>query len=82
MSIADSTNASAKLRGEGSRTSRTKVSGAWMTTVIGPVKFRPDGTGVVQSVFVQWINGKQELVAPKESATAALAYPAPPFSKR
>jgi len=44
-----------------------------MTTVIGPVKFRPDGTGIVQSVFVQWINGKQELVAPKESATAALA---------
>ncbi|MBI4593126.1 MAG: ABC transporter substrate-binding protein, partial [Candidatus Rokubacteria bacterium] len=53
-----------------------------MPTVVGPVKFRPDGTGVVQSVFVQWINGKQELVWPKDSATAPLAYPAPPFAKR
>jgi hypothetical protein len=46
------------------------------------VKFRPDGTGIVQSVFIQWQNGKQELVWPREFATAALAYPAPPFSKR
>jgi branched-chain amino acid transport system substrate-binding protein len=52
------------------------------STVIGPVKFRPDGTGVVQSVFIQWQNGKQELVWPKEFATAPLAYPAPPYSKR
>ena len=52
---------------------RDAIAATDMTTVIGPVKFRPDGTGVVQSVFVQWINGKQELVAPKESATAALA---------
>jgi branched-chain amino acid transport system substrate-binding protein len=51
-------------------------------TVIGPVKFRPDGTGIVQSVFIQWQNGKQELVWPKEFATKPLAYPAPPFSKR
>jgi hypothetical protein len=53
-----------------------------MTTVVGPVKFRADGTGIVQSVFLQWINGTQQLVAPKESATAPLAYPAPPFAKR
>src|SRR5262249_29292943 len=52
------------------------------TTVIGPVKFRPDGTGVVQSVFIQWQGGKQELVWPKEFATKPLAYPAPPFAKR
>ncbi len=51
-------------------------------TVIGPVKFRPDGVGIVQGVFVQWINGKQELIWPKEFATATLAYPAPPFAKR
>ena len=61
---------------------RDAVAATDMTTVVGPVKFRPDGTGIVQSVFVQWINGKQELVWPKESATAPLAYPAPPFSKR
>jgi branched-chain amino acid transport system substrate-binding protein len=61
---------------------RDAIAATDMTTVVGPVKFRPDGTGVVQSVFVQWINGKQELVWPKESATAPLAYPAPPFAKR
>ncbi len=61
---------------------RDAIAATDMTTVIGPVKFRADGTGIVQSVFVQWINGKQELVWPKESATAPLAYPAPAFAKR
>jgi branched-chain amino acid transport system substrate-binding protein len=61
---------------------RDAVAATDMTTVVGPVKFRSDGTGIVQSVFVQWINGKQELVWPKEFATAAFAYPAPPFTKR
>ena len=36
-----------------------------MITVIGPVKFRPDGTGIVQAAFAQWQNGKQELVWPE-----------------
>jgi branched-chain amino acid transport system substrate-binding protein len=61
---------------------RDAIAATDMMTVIGPVKFRPDGTGVVQSVFIQWINGKQELVWPKEFATAPLAYPAPPYAKR
>ncbi|HUG35400.1 MAG TPA: amino acid ABC transporter substrate-binding protein [Candidatus Limnocylindrales bacterium] len=61
---------------------RDAIAATDTTTVVGPVKFRADGTGVVQSVFVQWINGKQELVWPKESATAPLAYPAPAFSRR
>src|SRR3989442_12562161 len=51
-------------------------------TVIGPVKFRPDGTAIVHGVFNQWLNGKQELVWPKEFATTQLVYPAPPFTKR
>jgi len=37
---------------------------------------------IVQAAFAQWQNGKQELVWPKEFATAPLAYPAPPFAKR
>jgi hypothetical protein len=53
-----------------------------MTTVIGPVKFRADGTGIVHAVFLQWLNGKQELVWPRDAATAPLAYPAPPFARR
>jgi branched-chain amino acid transport system substrate-binding protein len=61
---------------------RDAIAATDMTTVIGPVKFRTDGTGIVQAVFVQWQNGKQELVWPKESATTPLAYPAPPFAKR
>jgi branched-chain amino acid transport system substrate-binding protein len=61
---------------------RDAIAATDMTTVIGPVKFRPDGTGIVQAVFIQWLNGKQELVWPKESATAPFAYPAPPFAKR
>src|SRR5262245_8458261 len=61
---------------------RDAIATTDMTTVIGPVKFRPDGTGIVQAAFAQWQNGKQELVWPKEFATAPLAYPAPPFAKR
>ena len=61
---------------------RDAVAATDMITVIGPVKFRPDGTGIVQAAFAQWQNGKQELVWPKEFATAPLAYPAPPFAKR
>ena len=61
---------------------RDAIAATDMTTVIGPVKFRPDGTGIVQQAFLQWQNGKQELVWPKEFATAPLACPAPPFAKR
>jgi len=51
-------------------------------TVIGSVKFRPDGTGIVSAAFAQWQNGKQELIYPKEHAVVPIAYPAPAFSKR
>ncbi len=61
---------------------RDAIAATDLVTVIGPVKFRPDGTGIVTSVFLQWQNGKQELVWPKEFATVPLAYPAPPFAKR
>jgi branched-chain amino acid transport system substrate-binding protein len=61
---------------------RHAIAATDMITVVGPVKFRPDGTGIVQGAFLQWINGKQELVWPKEFATQPLAYPAPPFAKR
>jgi branched-chain amino acid transport system substrate-binding protein len=61
---------------------RDAVAATSMNTVIGPVKFRADGTGIVAQALLQWQNGKQELVWPKESATAALAFPAPPFAKR
>lgn len=61
---------------------RDAIAATNMNTVIGPVTFRPDGTGIVTQALLQWQNGKQELVWPKDSATAPLAYPAPPFAKR
>src|SRR3989442_1920386 len=61
---------------------RDAIAATDVTTVIGPVKFRPDGTGIGRAAFAQWQNGKQELIWPKEFATAPLAYPAPPFAKR
>jgi branched-chain amino acid transport system substrate-binding protein len=61
---------------------RAAVAATNMTTVVGPVKFRSDGTGEVKVFFQQWLKGKQELVWPKDFATAPFGYPAPPFSQR
>jgi branched-chain amino acid transport system substrate-binding protein len=61
---------------------RDAIAATKMTTVIGPVRFRPDGTGDVRVFFQQWLKGKQELVWPKEFATAPFGYPAPAFSQR
>ena len=41
-----------------------------------------DGTDVVLSPFIQWQNGKTELVWPTEHATADFVYPALPFEER
>ena len=43
---------------------------------------RSDGTGEVTVFFQQWLKGKQELIWPKEFATASFAFPAPPFGQR
>ena len=61
---------------------RDAIAATKTTTVIGPVRFRKDGTGEVKVFFQQWLKGRQELVWPKEFATASFAYPAPPFSQR
>lgn len=61
---------------------RDAVAATNMTTVVGPVRFRSDGTGEVKVFFQQWLKGKQELVWPKEFATARFGYPAPAFSQR
>jgi branched-chain amino acid transport system substrate-binding protein len=61
---------------------RDAITATNMTTVVGPVRFRSDGTGEVTVFFQQWLKGKQELIWPKEFATAQFGYPAPPFSQR
>jgi branched-chain amino acid transport system substrate-binding protein len=72
----------AKANGVDHQKVRDAIAASDIQTVIGSVKFRADGTGIVQAAFAQWINGKQELIWPKEYATAPIAYPAPPFAKR
>jgi branched-chain amino acid transport system substrate-binding protein len=61
---------------------RDAIAAVNMVTVIGPLKFRADGTGVVVYFGVQWQKGKQEVVFPKEYATARLVYPMPKWSER
>src|SRR6266576_468344 len=61
---------------------RDAIAATNMTTVAGPVRFRSDGTAEVKVFFLQWLKGKQELVWPKEFATAPFGYPAPEFSQR
>ena len=50
-------------------------------SVIGPVKFNPDGTGQVITIANQWQGGQQVLVWPKEQAVGLLA-PAMAWNER
>ena len=53
------------------------------TTVVGKVKFRPNGTVIdTCSATVQWQGGKQKLVWPNEFKEASLIYPTPPWNNR
>ena len=61
---------------------RDAMAASNMMTVVGPVRFNPDGTSPVRAVLVQWLQGRQELVWPKEFATKPFGYPAPPFKQR
>lgn len=61
---------------------RDAIAATDMDTVIGPVTFREDGTGVVNAPILQYQHGAIELVYPPEFATADLIYPAPAFSDR
>lgn len=61
---------------------RDAIAATNMNTVVGPVKFNPDGTGQVITVINQWQDGKQVLVWPLDQAAAKILYPAVPFSQR
>ena len=50
-------------------------------SVIGPIKFNPDGTGQVVTIANQWQNGQQALVWPKEHAVGQLL-PAKAWNER
>lgn len=61
---------------------RDAMAATNLDTVMGRVRFRPDGTGIVPTVFVQWQAGKQELVWPKDLGGVRFLYPAPPWRNR
>jgi branched-chain amino acid transport system substrate-binding protein len=61
---------------------RDAIATTNLQTVVGPVRFQPDGTGLVPTVFVQWQAGKQEMVWPKNLGATRLLYPAPRWRDR
>jgi branched-chain amino acid transport system substrate-binding protein len=61
---------------------REAIAATDMTTVIGPVKFNPDGTGQVVTIINQWQDGKQQLIWPADQAAGQVAYPAKAWNER
>jgi branched-chain amino acid transport system substrate-binding protein len=61
---------------------RDAIAATNMMTVVGPVRFRADGTGVVQFVLNQWQNGRQVRVWPQGPGASPFQYPAPPWRGR
>jgi branched-chain amino acid transport system substrate-binding protein len=61
---------------------RDALTATDLMTVTGPVKFNPDGTGQVLHVAIQWQNGHETLVWPRDVAAGPIAYPAPAWRER
>jgi len=61
---------------------RDALAATDMTTVVGPVKFNPDGTAQIVTVMNQWLASKQVLVWPKDQAVMPPAYPAKTWTER
>lgn len=63
---------------------RAAIAATNMTTIMGPMKFKPNGRGDGKylQTMNQWQNGKDELIWPKDQASAPLAYPMPSWNKR
>ncbi len=63
---------------------RDAIASTNMMTIMGPMKFKPNGRGEGKYVrtMSQWQGGKDELVWPKDQASAPLAYPIPAWKDR
>jgi branched-chain amino acid transport system substrate-binding protein len=63
---------------------REAIAATNMMTIMGPMKFKPNGRGDGKylQTMNQWQNGKDELIWPKDQASAPLMYPMPPWNKR
>ena len=62
---------------------RDAIAATNLATVMGQIRFKPNGRaeGYVRA-FSQWQNGKDELIWPREHASAQMIYPVPPWNKR
>jgi branched-chain amino acid transport system substrate-binding protein len=61
---------------------RDAIAATDMMTVVGPVKFRKNGTSIIDPVLLQWQKGVDELVWPKNVRTKPLIYPMPKWKER
>jgi branched-chain amino acid transport system substrate-binding protein len=62
---------------------RDAIAATDTMTLIGKVKFRPDGTAIdPYPASVQWLGGAQKLVWPKEFKETDFVYPAPAWKNR
>ena len=62
---------------------RDAISATNMMTVMGKVKFRPDGTLIDPCpAVVQWLAENRRLVWPKEFRETSFVYPIPPWKER
>lgn len=61
---------------------RDAIAATDLQTVVGPVRFRADGTGAQPFVVVQWQNGSQQMVWPREMGAVPFQYPARPWRER
>jgi branched-chain amino acid transport system substrate-binding protein len=62
---------------------RDAIAATDMMTVLGKVKFRPNGTNMEPyPAVVQWQGGVQRLVWPQESRDASFVYPIPQWKDR
>lgn len=81
--IADALKRANELTPEGVRNALAKTD---MMTVLGPVKFVSYDKKVQQNrlptLLIQWVNGKQEIVWPKNIATQKYVYPTPKWNDR
>jgi branched-chain amino acid transport system substrate-binding protein len=61
---------------------RDAIAATDMATIVGSVKFNPDGTGQVITVINQWQGGKQVLVWPSDQAVGQVIYPVAAWANR
>ncbi len=60
---------------------RDAIAATDMTTVQGPIKFKPTGKPIITQCLLQWQDGKFRLVWPSEYAEVPFLYPSTPMER-